>query len=232
MNRLPKPLAEPMDKLLAYKNTKGLIAELAKRMSVGIYGKLGQMHKDGLGKHFNSCWFAEISTQVRLKVAEWLYTNDIGPEHSDKLLHISVDGCLLSEPIKGFKKTKTPMSQNGQWKLNSITPALIISSGLVYLVGRKPKGLKLEEILEAIKAHPRQGYYEWKVVRRVTLADALSQGKFSELGQEKPHYSSIDLYRIDRDRLFSKTPTTGYQLLNKHYSSKPKKALGLMKLRE
>ena len=102
-DKMNKPLAEPIDRLLAYKQRTGLQSALAKRMSVGIYGKLGEERKDKFGPYFNPCWFAEISTQVRLQVAEWLYSNGIGPGDNEgykHLLHISVDGALLDCPIE------------------------------------------------------------------------------------------------------------------------------------
>jgi len=106
-NNLPKPLAEPMDKLLAYKERTGLQSALAKRMSTGIYGKFGEERKDEFGPYFNPCWFAEISTQVRLQVAEELYSHGIGPEDNKgykHLLHVSVDGFLLDCPIEEIGK--------------------------------------------------------------------------------------------------------------------------------
>jgi len=115
------------------------------------------------------------------------------------------------------------MNNNGQWRLASITPVIIISSGLVYTSMTKPKGLTLADILEMIKEHPRAGYYEKRLRRRVTLGDALAQGKFNELGREVAMVSSIDLIRLEQhDRVFSKVPLTGQQLLSKRYSSRPR----------
>jgi len=71
-----------------------------------------------------------------------------------------------------------------------------------------------------IKEHPRAGYYEKRLRRRVTLGDALSQDKFDKLGKEVNMVSSIDLVRLEHDRVFSKTPQTGRQLLSRHYNSK------------
>ena len=107
MNNLPKPLAEPMDKLLAYKERTGLQSALAKRMSTGVYGKFGEERANEFGPYFNPCWFAEISTQVRLQVAERLYSSGIGPGDNEgykHLLHVSVDGFLLDCPIEEVKK--------------------------------------------------------------------------------------------------------------------------------
>ena len=110
---------------------------------------------------------------------------------------------------------------NGEWRESHVGLALVISSGLVFYANKKPKGLGLEDVLELIKEHPQMSYYEKRLRRRVTLGDALSQHKFNELGKERDMVSSIDLVRLEHDRVFVKTPQTGQQLLNKHYGSKP-----------
>ncbi|GAH26694.1 unnamed protein product, partial [marine sediment metagenome] len=40
-------------------------------------------------------WFAEISTQVRLQVAQFIYEHKL----QESLIHIGVDGVLLSKPV-------------------------------------------------------------------------------------------------------------------------------------
>jgi len=77
-------------------------------------------------------------------------------------------------------------------------------------------------ILEAIKEHPRTAYYEWRLKRRVTLSDALAMGKFEDTGKIANMISSIDLIRLEHDRIFDKVPETGEQLLSKVYMSKAK----------
>lgn len=110
---------------------------------------------------------------------------------------------------------------NGKWRLSYVGSALVVSSGLVFYANKKPKGLGLGDILELIKEHPHTSYYEKKLKRRVTLGDALAQGKFNELGKETDMVSSVDLIGLEHDRVFSKTPQTGQQLLSKRYNSKP-----------
>jgi hypothetical protein len=115
------------------------------------------------------------------------------------------------------------LNNNGDWKLNGAYSTLVISSGLVYLANKKPKGLHLEEVLGMIKEHPHSSYYGKLIPRRVTLGDALTLGKFELLGQVIDKHSSLDLSLLDPDRNFSELPKTGYQLLNKHYRSKAKR---------
>jgi len=104
---LRKPLKVPMERLLEYKQGSELQKLLAKRMSTGIYGKFGEEWADEFGDYFNSVYFAEISTQTRLQVAEFLYAHGIGPGDNEgykHLLHIGVDGVLLDCPIEEISK--------------------------------------------------------------------------------------------------------------------------------
>lgn len=114
------------------------------------------------------------------------------------------------------------MNNNGQWKLASISPSLVVSSGLVFLRGKKPKGLYLDDILEMIKAHPGKSYYCKVIPRRVTLGEAIESRELEKLGQVRNTYSSIDLNLLQPERKFEDLPKTGQQLLSKHYKSKPK----------
>jgi len=214
---LKKPLKIPMDNLLGYKQGSVLQSRLAKRMSTGVWGRMGEDWGAEFGPNFNSVWFAEVSTQVTLQVAEFLYSHGIGPGDNEgykTLVHIGVDGTMLTEQID---------NKDSQWRLAYEGEALVISSGLVYTALTKPKGLKLGEVLAMIKEHPRQPYYEKKITRRLTLGDSLAQHRLGDIGKEFDFSVSINLLNQDHDRIFPKTPQTGQQLLSKHYPSKPRK---------
>lgn len=108
------------------------------------------------------------------------------------------------------------------WKLNYSGSALVISSGLVYLNNRKPKGLRLEEVLAMIEAEPEKSYYFKIKPRRVTLGEAVAHNELDRLGELRHYYSAIDLILLEPEREFSKLPKTGRELLSKHYRSKAK----------
>jgi len=113
------------------------------------------------------------------------------------------------------------MSADSNWKLAYSGEALVLSSGLVYLGKRKPKGLLLGDILEMIRAHPKQAYYQKLIKRRVTLGQALELD-FDKLGKEVEMHTSVDLNMV-HDRDFGELPRTGGQLLTKKFGSKPLK---------
>lgn len=206
-DKLARPLEHLVERLLEYKARGGLKKELAKRMSVGIYGKLGEDRGEKLGQHFNPCWFAETSTNQRLEVAEFIYTNDL----QDSVIHISVDGVLNEVEVK-----KLPSN----WKLAYEGATLVFSSGNLFIRDKRPKGISLSEAVGMLNEHPKQGYYETMISRRVTLGDALSRN-FDDLGEYKEMTSSLDFYRVDHDREFKKLPVNGGQLLRNKYESIP-----------
>jgi hypothetical protein len=101
-----KPLKVPLEKLLKYKQGTGLQKLLAKRMSTGIYGRMGEDWGEEFGPNFNPVYFSEISTQVRLELGEFLYSHGIGPGDNEgykHLIHIGVDGVMLDCSIEEIK---------------------------------------------------------------------------------------------------------------------------------
>lgn len=203
-----KPLEKPLEKLLSFRGRNKLQDMLAKRMSVGLYGKLGEERKEELGPYCNFCWFAEISSQVRLKVAELIYTKKL----KDNLIHVSVDGVLSDRSVtvpKGWKGRDTS--------------ALVFSSGQLFEGNKRPHGLNLTEILEMMTQKPREGYYQKLIDQRVTLGNALERDKFKDLGKVLPSFTSLDFYKVSHDRDFDKLPMTGKQLLDKRYKSKARR---------
>ena len=113
------------------------------------------------------------------------------------------------------------MMTNSNWKLSYSGEALVLSSGLVYLGKRKPKGLFIGDILEMIREHPKLAYYQKLIKRRVTLGQALELD-FDKLGKEVEMHTSVDLNMV-HDRDFGGLPQTGGQLLTKKFGSKPLK---------
>ena len=202
------PLEHIINRLLKYKEQGGMIAFLAKRISVGaLYGKFGEERDDGFGPHFNPVFFTEISTRTRLQVAEYIYDNNL----QDNLISVGVDGFLLDKKINAGQ----------QWKMAYTGKALAVSSGLMFLADKKPKGLYFDDVMKMINKHPNDSYYEQGIKRRVTLGDAIQNGKVEDVGDVKMMYSSIDLNTMEHDRYFAKLPRTGSQLLKKQYDSEP-----------
>lgn len=209
-----KPYELPMKKLLAMKSSDDeMISRLSKKQTTGLYGYTGQVYENKVGKYFNPPYFAECSSQCSVKVAEFLYRHGIGPEDNSDLVHISVDGCLVTKEID--------ISDEPEWKLAYSGPALIISSGTVFFQKRHPQGLYLDDVVELMKSHPRKKFYEVIKKRPISLSEAVNRNRLDLLGQEIDTSSSIDLLRISHDRHFPKLPKSGESLLNNIFDSVP-----------
>lgn len=105
-----------------------------------------------------------------------------------------------------------------RWKLAHVGPALVFSSGNIFLGSKKPKGLSIEDVIKLFTEHPNTGYYEVKVPRVVTLGEAVDRN-FNDMGKKIMMYTSIDFHRAEHDRIFKKLPKTGGQLMNNKYES-------------
>lgn len=112
---------------------------------------------------------------------------------------------------------------NEQWRLEYEGEALVFSSGLVYTQTTKPKGLRLNEVKQMIKDHPRTPYYHRGLTRRLTLGDSLAQHRLEDVGKEMEFSVSLSLVNQEHDREFKKLPQSGEQLLNNKYRSKPRR---------
>ena len=111
-----------------------------------------------------------------------------------------------------------------KWRLTYEGEALVVSSGLVYTRETKPKGLRLPDILQMVKEHPRRGYYEKKIERHLTLGDCAAHPQLVDyIGMTMNFSSSINLIHQEHDRVFKKQPRTGQALLNNKYRSIPRK---------
>lgn len=211
--KLTQPMKNITERLLRHKVNGGLRADIAKSMSVGgLYGKLGEDRVTEFGPHFNPAWFAQVSTEIRIEDAEFIYRNHL----QGNVIHISVDGVLSDKKVE-LKGN----GEAGEWRLSQESPALVLSSGLVYLENRMPKGLTLYEILGMFSRHPNTSYYERLLPGRVTLGEALEADRLADVGREVDKRTSIDFLRQHHDREFKKVPMTGRQAVSNHYGSVP-----------
>jgi hypothetical protein len=106
------------------------------------------------------------------------------------------------------------------WKLAYDKDALVVTSGLVYLQGKKHHGLRLDELLNMMREHPESHYYSKTIRHRVSLGQALQSNRFEELGRETDMVAAIDLSST-HDRVFDPCPRTGGELLAQHQTSHP-----------
>jgi hypothetical protein len=149
-------------------------------------------------------------------LADFIYENQL----QDSMVHVGVDSAMTT------KKVNLPVQSGmGTWREENIGATLVMSSGRVYHGNKKPQGLNYDQIIKMIKDHPKDNYYTMGLMRPQTLAESIQLNDFEGLGKMKDTDSSFDLnlLRTDQDRIFSRFPSTGKDLINNKYLSKPRR---------
>ena len=178
---------------------------LLKGMLVGLFGYTARE-----GEFYNPCYFAEITSQVRCKVASFLYSHNISP------IHISVDGFLSPTPVN-----LSPDDIAQGWKLNYTGEALVLNHTDVYFSDKKPLGFYISEVLSMIHAKPSASHWERKSPHSITIGDVHKSGKLSTLGTTILLNSTVSLTSANHDRHFPELPYSGTELLSRTYQSEP-----------
>ena len=110
----------------------------------------------------------------------------------------------------------------GDWKLTSIAPAIVSSTGAVAIKGRELTGdfaLSYDDIMAHISANPLSNSYEMKKLSPITLAKAC-QGKWSKLGTLEETTRSVD-FGYATKRAYPIEITSGKQLIESQLDSIP-----------
>ena len=190
-----KPYHQVISRLLALRQTGDpMVVSLAKKMALGMSGKLDEDHKDGnLGELYNPILAAITRSRCRLAVADFIYTNNI----MDNLIAVMVDGILVDKEVP-----ITESGYPGTWRLESQSPALVLGKGEVWRPSKKPLGISFVEIVGAIKKEPDRSCYEFNGGKRII---------------------DLLLGATDLDRDFPECPKTGRELISGIYSSNPLK---------
>lgn len=188
-----------------------LAASIIKRMMASFYGLTLQSNDDGtFGEYFNAVWGCEICTRVSLRVADFIYRNNIQP------IHIGVDGVMCQQEVQ------LPEGNGmGHWRLASTEPAIVMGSGMLYQGDKHPASLYYDEVLEMLKSKPNATEYEKKVKQVITLPQALAT-RFENLGKEMEMTSHL-IVKPPRDRVYTPFPKCGRDILEYHWKSQPVK---------
>jgi len=220
-SELRYPFKEEVDNLFEWKaRTKGMTREVVKRVMVGVWGLFTQTFKDKtdpdntkLGRLFDTVSASQIETQTRTQVADFVISN-----HAENdLLAIAVDGCLLNKKID-IKET----GDMGTWRLNTESPAFVVSSGVGALKNKPGKGtfsLNYDWLAAQIAANPDASEYTMKKVTPVTIGNALKNNKLDKLGELEVTERSVFI-GIENKRFYKESPVKGSDLY-KQYGSDP-----------
>lgn len=219
----PKRIVYPLNQQIKWlfnqkENTDNPIKiDCIKRIGSGIYGKFLEQHpeKNEFGPRFNPVWAAEVETNTRLKVAEFVI-NNVG---IDNLIHIAVDGLVCSKPAMGIVNSK----RLGEWRLNNIAPCIGIGSGTMAIVGDKDNGdftLEYSWLKEQMENNKDAGSYQLEKKSPVTLAVAVNEKKWGKIGELKDTTKTVSV-GIESKRMYRDRPRNGGELLGKVYDSEP-----------
>jgi len=210
------PLQLVIPHLISKRTQSDAVRDLiVKRMAAGFWGKLGatKTHQktswEILDDHCNPVWFCQVPDQISIEVSRLCLRHKVQP------LHISLDGLLLEQPI-----TLTKSDEQLGWKQTYHGPALIMSTGRLYLNKKRPGGLHLTEALSLIKSQPSAFYWPYHLPRTLTLKESIERGNLKYLTEPITTNASIHLLATHK-RHFPTLPHSGTDLLSTHYYSVP-----------
>jgi hypothetical protein len=204
-----------LERLYSYRGQHFLTDALAKRMANSLYGLTIQKYQDGSsGKFFNPFYAAIITSRCRLKVAEFILSNEL----QNHVVSVTVDGCLTEKPVPQSKLG----SGMGKWKYAGDDATIVVSPGLIFRADKKPHGINYQVLKELIEKQPNSSIYSVDLEKRVTMSEAL-RIDFSLIGEKHNFGSTVDLNlaRTAQDRIFKQFPKTGKELLTNQYISEP-----------
>lgn len=208
-----KPLMKIIPDILRWKKDAcPVVRTIAKGISVGMYGIFGAVVKDTYGPHFNPCWFAEIPTQTRLQVAEFIYKHKL----QSNLIHVSTDGVLLDSPVELDLEDRTRF----EWALDYEGPSLVLGSMHRWLPRLHTMGITMDEIGTEFKKFPNNGSYFFNTKLQASIGQCVQWGEFSHQGEQTDYITEVNLATIPQKRNFPDYPNTGEEVLRKIYRSK------------
>ncbi len=144
-----KPYYDAVEKLLSMRNNnEGLVASIARFMAQGISGKIDQDNADNsLGEFYNPVSAAICRSRCRLAVGDFIWGKDL----QNSLISVQVDGVMADRMIE---------VKDG-WRFEGESPALVLGKGEIWKPDKKPLGLSMSEVVEAMRKYPRRSHYEF-----------------------------------------------------------------------
>jgi len=162
----------------------------------------------------------QVKTGATLQVADFIYDNSL----QDSVIHIATDGVRSEKKVSGIPDN-APM---GSWRFTGDDACVITTPGGIMTPTKKPTGLYYQDIIDVISQCPDETYYTDKIMRRITLGEALLNNALDKVGEFTEFTTSIDLNsnRAKQDYEFDDMPQTGGDLLTKKYYGQPNKING------
>lgn len=225
---------EPIIKLLyiqKQQSANNFEDNIIKRIISGIWGKFGEYTEKGFGELFNPVWCAEVETNIRLKVAEFVLSNKL----QEDLLSVTVDGVLIKNIDQPYTfllskaaGDRPPLAAEnnramGSWKLSTHCPAFIIGSGVQAVKDKHSTAnfsLQYDWLAEQINKRPKASKYTITSSSPITLAKAITQNRFKDLGKLEILNRAIEL-DSELKRCYRTQPRNGKELREQQWTSAP-----------
>lgn len=96
-----------MRRMFDYRGGNPTRDALAKAMSVSVWGKFLEMHGDDYGKYFNGIYACMVTSKVRNRVCDFIYSNEL----QNDVVEVTVDGLKCSK-LLGVQKVR----KFGEWR--------------------------------------------------------------------------------------------------------------------
>lgn len=223
-----RPLADIMVGLYndRVKAENPMLSRYLKGVANGIVGKFLETHDDGsVGPYYNPIWHAAVTSVVRLKVAKFIYENNV----QRSVVAVNTDGCLLEQ------KVSVPDNPTlGEWRYSGSKPVLVLSSGYIFSADKQPHGVNYDMLMDKIAECPDACAYRSSMQRPTTLQEAVEYGDITQVGEMNAYASMINLPEIaeSQTREFDSFPQTGGTLIGAKYSSVPFKVTEASKVQQ
>jgi len=182
-----------------------------KRVMAAMFGKMLEIRNDDFGSMFNPVWAAEVETNTRLEVADFVLRNRLVKD----LVHVAVDNAILTRPVE--------LGEHGlgQWELDKISPCICTGTGAVTIrdEGVGDFHLRYDWLKEQIDKEPMASEYKMTRLIPVSIAEA-ANGKYDKLGQLQELSKVVSIGQGEK-RCYREQPKCGADVLSKVYSSLP-----------
>jgi hypothetical protein len=181
------PLEYIMHRFYQYRADGGLKDYLAKHMVNVTWGKWCERREKENGSiDFGEFYFPPYAcmttSKMRCAVTDFIYSNQL----QDDVVSVIVDGVLSMKPAD-----VSTQKEFGKWRLNPMTPALVLSSSMQWVGDKKPGGVDVYKMLNDIKEHPNSTAWH-----------------------------GIALRFLEQEREFTELPKTGRDILENVYESR------------
>lgn len=197
-------------------DTTAMTVSIIKRILAGMWGKMlelrGTENSVEFGEKFNPVYGAIVEANSRLKVAQACIDNKVIP------LAVAVDGIVTDKPL-GLDCN----GELGQWRLSHQGKCIIVSSGVVGIEGKQANeefSISYDWLAEKLAEKPGQTTYTMEKIAPVTLARALSNDGWDKLGSLVKSTRTVYIGG-ETKRCYVESPSCGYNLLSRTYSSEP-----------